>query len=164
MALIRNIGEFVESQESWIQYNDRMEQFFSANDIVAAKRVPVLLATVDPVAFRILGNLVAPDKPATKSYDALVQVMTDFYNHTPLVTVQRYKFFSRFRQSEESISTFVDWAAPIVPVMKQDKSVRICGDFKLAVNRPCKLDRHPIPKSMMSFQNCLEVRRSQNLI
>ena len=40
-----------------------------------------------------------------------------------------------------------DWAAPIVPVLKQDKSsVRICGDFRLTVNKAVKLDRYPIPK------------------
>ena len=42
---------------------------------------------------------------------------------------------------------FADWAAPIVPVLKSDKaSVRICGDFKVTVNRVSKLDRYPIPK------------------
>ena len=42
---------------------------------------------------------------------------------------------------------FVDWAAPIVPVLKQDKvTVRICGDFKLTVNQASKLDRYPIPR------------------
>ena len=42
---------------------------------------------------------------------------------------------------------FADWAAPIVPVLKSDgKSLRICGDFKLTVNRASKLDRYPIPK------------------
>lgn len=30
---------------------------------------------------------------------------------------------------------FSDWAAPIVPVMKLDKTVRICSDFKLTVNK-----------------------------
>ena len=42
---------------------------------------------------------------------------------------------------------FAEWAAPIVPVLKSDKkSVRICGDFRLTVNRATKLDRYPIPK------------------
>jgi len=42
---------------------------------------------------------------------------------------------------------FSDWAAPIVPVLKADKSsVRICGDFSLTVNQVSKLDRYPIPK------------------
>ncbi len=42
---------------------------------------------------------------------------------------------------------FAEWAAPIVPVLKQDKaSVRICGDFRLTVNPVSKLDKYPIPK------------------
>jgi len=42
---------------------------------------------------------------------------------------------------------FADWAAPIVPVLKSDKkSVRICGDFKLTVNKASQLDKYPIPR------------------
>lgn len=42
---------------------------------------------------------------------------------------------------------FSEWAAPIVPVLKSDKkSLRICGDFKLTVNKTARLDRYPIPK------------------
>jgi len=34
-----------------------------------------------------------------------------------------------------------------VPVIKADKkSLRICGDFKLTLNRVPRLDRYPIPK------------------
>ena len=40
-----------------------------------------------------------------------------------------------------------DWAAPIVPVLKADRSsVRICGDFRQTVNPVSKLDRYPIPR------------------
>ena len=40
-----------------------------------------------------------------------------------------------------------EWAAPIVPVLKQDRaSVRICGDFSVTVNPVSKLDKYPIPK------------------
>lgn len=41
---------------------------------------------------------------------------------------------------------YSDWAAPIVPVLKQDGSIRICGDYKLTVNRAAKLDSYPIPR------------------
>ena len=41
---------------------------------------------------------------------------------------------------------FSEWAAPIVPVLKPDNSVRICGDYKLTVNQVSKLEQYPIPK------------------
>ena len=41
---------------------------------------------------------------------------------------------------------FSDWAAPIVPVLKGDGRVRICGDYKVTVNRLAKLDKYPIPR------------------
>ena len=40
-----------------------------------------------------------------------------------------------------------DWAAPIVPILKLDgKSLRLCGDFKVTVNKAFKLDSYSIPK------------------
>ena len=42
--------------------------------------------------------------------------------------------------------TFSEWAASIVPVLKNNNSVCICGDFKLTVNPVTKLDHYPIPK------------------
>ncbi len=41
---------------------------------------------------------------------------------------------------------FSEWAAPIVPVIKPDNSVRICGHYKLTVNQASKLEQYPIPK------------------
>ena len=41
---------------------------------------------------------------------------------------------------------FSDWATPIVPIVKSDSSVRICGDYKLTVNKTSRMDSFPIPK------------------
>ena len=41
---------------------------------------------------------------------------------------------------------FSKWAAPIVPVLKQDGSVRICGDFKVTINQVSQIDSYPLPR------------------
>lgn len=41
---------------------------------------------------------------------------------------------------------FSDWAAPIVPVVKADGKIRICGDYSVTVNRVSKLDAYPLPR------------------
>ena len=41
---------------------------------------------------------------------------------------------------------YCEWGTPIVPVCKPDGSIRICGDYKLTVNRFAALDRYPLPR------------------
>ena len=41
---------------------------------------------------------------------------------------------------------FSKWAAPIVPVVKQNGSIRICGDFKVTINQASQVDTYPLPK------------------
>ena len=42
---------------------------------------------------------------------------------------------------------FSEWATPIVPIVKSDGTIRICGDFKVTLNEVSKLDNYPIPKT-----------------
>ena len=40
---------------------------------------------------------------------------------------------------------YSDWASPIVPVLKPDGSVRICGDYKVTINPLLDTPEHPMP-------------------
>ena len=41
---------------------------------------------------------------------------------------------------------FSEWAAPIVPVLKKDGSIRICGDYKVTINQASQADSYPLPR------------------
>ena len=40
---------------------------------------------------------------------------------------------------------FSEWATPIVPTVKEDGTILICGENKQRINQVAKLDNYPIP-------------------
>ena len=44
--------------------------------------------------------------------------------------------------------THAQWAAPLVPVLKSDKrSIRLCGDYKVTINRAAQADQYTMPSA-----------------
>ena len=44
-----------------------------------------------------------------------------------------------------------EWAAPILPVPKKDRTIRTCGDFKVNINPYLDVDQYPLPKPSELF-------------
>ena len=42
--------------------------------------------------------------------------------------------------------SYSDWAAPVVPVVKGDGNIRLCGDYKVTINRVASLEKYPLPR------------------
>ena len=77
-------------------------------------------------------------------------VQPHFYKARPLPYAMKEKVEQELdRLQKAGVITpveFSDWAAPIVPVVKSDGSLRICGDYSVTVNAVSKLDNYPLPR------------------
>lgn len=108
MATFGTIGEFREDEGSWSQYIERMGHYFDANSIVdGGRKRSILLSVCGASTYKLMSSLTAPRKPGEVDFQELVKLMTDHRDPKPSVIVQRFKFNSRARKPDESISTYI---------------------------------------------------------
>uniref|UniRef100_H2ZVA1 Gypsy retrotransposon integrase-like protein 1 n=1 Tax=Latimeria chalumnae TaxID=7897 RepID=H2ZVA1_LATCH len=78
-------------------------------------------------------------------------VKPKYFKPRPLPYALREKVETELQRLESEgtieLVSFSEWATPIVPVVKSDKSIRICGNYKITVNQASELDNYPIPKT-----------------
>eukprot|EP00731_Ephydatia_muelleri_P033808 Em0038g27a len=109
-TFLGTLGPFDPDSEDWTCYCERLEQFVGVNGIENAdKKRAVLLSSCGSAVYQVIRNLVAPEKPADKSFSdrELVKLVRDHYCPPPSVTVQRYNFNSRTQKEGETVSQFV---------------------------------------------------------
>ena len=64
------IKEFHPKEESIESYLERVELFFTANEVADGKKAVVFLSVIGSKTFAILRNVVAPAKPSDKEFGA----------------------------------------------------------------------------------------------
>ena len=101
MATLGKIDEYCAATEDWPQYVERLEFFLIANKVTEAdmKRA-TLLSVIGPRTFKLLRNLLTPDKPGDKSYADLVKVLTDHFSPKPSEIVQRSEVLQLFKETK----------------------------------------------------------------
>ena len=105
---IGSIEVFDEGDDEWDLYVERLDQYFEANGITdAGRKRGVLLTVCGKRTYKLVRDLVSQDKPADKTYDELCEVLSKHSNPKPREVVQRCAFFSRHRQSGETVADFV---------------------------------------------------------
>ena len=144
-------GEFQPSNEDWVSYTERLEQFFIVHGIAAdasVKRRAMLLSFCGATTHQLMRDLVSPNKPTTKSYTELVKLVKDHHQPPPSEIVQRFHFNSRIQKADESVGDFVAqlrWLSEhcnygnTLELMLRDRLVCGCKDRRLQ----CKLLSEP---------------------
>ena len=85
MASHSRMKVFNSAAESWVEYVERLEQYFIANDIGdAAKKRAILLSVMGSATYHLIRSLAAPARPSEKTYGELVELVTKHHNPAPI--------------------------------------------------------------------------------
>lgn len=101
------IAEYKEGQEDFESYRERLEMWMIANSVAVDKKVSVFLSVIGADTYRLLKNLVSPDKPSTRTYEQLCDALGDHYKPKPLVIVERFRFQKRNQHDGESNADYI---------------------------------------------------------
>jgi hypothetical protein len=108
MATYGRINEFDEQTEDWGQYIERLGHYFVANEIDDnGKKRAIFLSVCGSKIYKLMCDLLSPAKPGDKTFAQLAEIVKNHLQPKPSEIVQRYKFHSCFRTSDQSVSTYV---------------------------------------------------------
>ena len=94
--------------DNWVQYIEHIEHYFLANKITdKSKQCSILISSMGQKAYKILRNIVAPNKPTDVSFKNLVSAMTSHFSPPPSEIVQRFRFNSRVRKQGETVAAYI---------------------------------------------------------
>ncbi|KAM7312958.1 hypothetical protein ISCGN_009862 [Ixodes scapularis] len=79
MPTFGKIEPFEGKGEDWPSYVERLEAFFSANDVVAAKRQAISFSCCGAKTYTFLQGLVMPAKPQDKSLNEVLSALGNHY-------------------------------------------------------------------------------------
>lgn len=126
----RSLEEIEEIRTLEVHHHGRLEQLFTK-----------------------YSNIVSEDFALIKQMEAHLKLKE---NAKPVFLKSRTVPFKLKEKVEEEIENMVQagilekkesskWATPIVPVLKKNGQIRICGDFSVTVNPLLIVDEHPLP-------------------
>ena len=108
MAVYGHLSEFNTTEGIWDTYFEQLEFYLEANGITdPATKKAVFLSSCGDSCYRLLRNLIAPDRPKDKNFDELIAVLQTHFSPAPSVTLERFRFNTTVRAPSQSISSYV---------------------------------------------------------
>ena len=126
-----------------------------------AKKRAVLLSVCGAKTYHTIRDLIAPSKPTDISYEDIVTRVQEHYNPKPVVTVQRFKFNSRTRQSDETMATFVAALRHLAIHCEFSNSLNdMLRDRLICGINDARIQRRLLAEANVDFQRALEIAQA----
>lgn len=107
-GLIGVVSPFDGNPDDWIEYAERLEYYFTANDIVsAAKKRAILLNGAGASTYWLIKTLLLLGAPTDLSFEEIVKRVTTQFKPKPSPIVKRFEFNTRVQKDGESVAEFV---------------------------------------------------------
>ena len=107
MATIGQLSEFQPETEKASAYLERVKLFLLANSVGDDKQVAVLLTVIGARHFSLLKDLFLPEDVKAKSFEQISKVLVEHFEPKPLVIAERFRFYRRTQEEEESVTEFM---------------------------------------------------------
>ena len=101
-----SVQEYNQESKLFSAYLERVNLFFSANDLEDDKKVPIFLTVVGSKTYSLLRSLVAP-LPQEKTFAELSEVLKVHFEPKPLVIAERFLFHKHSQALGESIANYM---------------------------------------------------------
>ena len=103
---IASVGEYGDDKEDFESYTERLSAWLVVNGVTDEPKSSVFLAVIGASTYKLLKSLLAPEKPNTKTFDELVNVLQRHYKPKPLIIAERFRFYKRQQQEGETVASF----------------------------------------------------------
>ena len=113
MAIAFGKIEEYQTGQDWAEYSERLEFYFTANDIGDTeekdklKRKSILLTVVGGQTYSLIRNLCMPQTPADKTYQELKDLVKEHLSPKPIVMTEVINFYARTQEATESVAKYL---------------------------------------------------------
>ena len=103
-SFLGEVKEFNPDTDSLTGYVERVNIFFTVNNIATEKQTAVFLNFIGGRAYELLRSLITPALPQSLKYAELVELLRTHYEPKPLFIAERFHFHRRNQREGESIA------------------------------------------------------------
>ncbi|XP_039311136.1 uncharacterized protein LOC105203193 [Solenopsis invicta] len=165
ITFLSTIGALSEFNigEDWNLYQERLGQYFVANQVSQERKVAVLITLVGQEAYKILKDLCDPTLPECKSYEELCEILKKQFAPRVSVFKERIEFYELKQKEKESVN---EWFARIKSKAINCKfgaqlDDKIKDRFVTGLSKGRILDRVCEEEHTTTLQSILEVARKK---